>query len=232
MLRKRVNTRGWKRATGLLLVGLPLCAVLFVVVHACVKTVGGRRALIFMSESKMHAMGVQAYADIRKKEKVSTNPRFNTLVTRIGRHIAQASGARFKWEFTVFDSKQVNAFCLPGGKIGVFTGILPVARTEAGLAAIMGHEVAHATLRHGAQRMSQNVLVQFGLSASGLLFKDSKYQKHIMGALGLGAQYGILMPYGRAHETEADQVGLEYAAKAGYSPHAAVKLWLRMDQLG
>ena len=181
----------------------------------------------------MHQLGDQAYKETRLKTKRSKDMKLKATVVRIGKRIAAASGKNFKWHFTLFDApKTVNAFCLPGGKVGVYTGIIPVAKTEAGLAAIMGHEVAHAILRHGAERVSHGMITKAGLSLAGLAFNDSKYKSGILKALGLGAQVGVILPYSRSHETEADIIGLKYMAKAGYNPNAAVSLWKRMAKLG
>jgi predicted Zn-dependent protease len=193
----------------------------------------GRKQLNFIPDAQMNAMGAQAYAEIGQKEKISRDPRLNEMITRIGRRIARASGANFDWEFRVIDDpKTVNAFCLPGGKVAVYTGILPVAKTEAALAAVMGHEVGHAVAKHGAERMSQNVLLQAGILAGGLWVENPESRALVMGALGLGAQFGVLLPYSRAHESEADKMGLRYMAEAGYNPEASIGLWERMAKLG
>lgn len=140
----------------------------------------------------------------------------------------------FQWDVSVIQSDQVNAFCLPGGKMAVYTGLLPVAENEHAMAVVMGHEIAHALLRHGSQRMAQQKLVQMGQIAAGVAFggMDPQQQQAVMAALGAGAQYGFILPYGRGHETQADQVGLMLAAAACYDPAAAIPLWQRMSQLG
>ena len=140
----------------------------------------------------------------------------------------------FKWDVAVINSKEANAFCLPGGKMAVYTGLLPIAENESALAVVMGHEIAHALLRHGSQRMAQQKLVQMGQMAAGVALggMDPQQQQAVMGALGAGAQYGFVLPYGRNHETQADQVGLMLAAAACYDPRQAIPLWQRMEQLG
>ncbi|KRD39277.1 peptidase [Lysobacter sp. Root916] len=140
----------------------------------------------------------------------------------------------FKWDVAVINSKEANAFCLPGGKMAVYTGLLPIAENESALAVVMGHEIAHALLRHGSQRMAQQKLVQMGQMAAGVALggMDPQQQQAVMGALGAGAQYGFVLPYGRSHETQADQVGLMLAAAACYDPRQAIPLWQRMEQLG
>ena len=141
---------------------------------------------------------------------------------------------KFQWDVSVIQSDQANAFCLPGGKMAVYTGLLPIARTTDAMAVVMGHEVAHALLRHASQRMAQQNLVQMGQLAAGMAVggMDPQQQQAVMAALGAGAQYGFILPYGRNHETQADKVGLMLAAAACYDPAEAIPLWERMSQLG
>ncbi|WP_031370560.1 M48 family metallopeptidase [Lysobacter antibioticus] len=140
----------------------------------------------------------------------------------------------FQWNVAVINSQEANAFCLPGGKMAVYTGLFPVTQNNDALAVVMGHEIAHALLRHGSQRMAQQKLVQMGQIAAGMAVggMDPQQQQMVMGALGAGAQYGLVLPYGRNHETQADQVGLMLAAAACYDPRQAIPLWERMAQLG
>ncbi|MGY0619131.1 M48 family metallopeptidase [Lysobacter sp. A378] len=147
---------------------------------------------------------------------------------------APTSYQDFQWDVSVIQSDQANAFCLPGGKMAVYTGLLPITRTEDAMAVVMGHEIAHALLRHGSQRMAQQNLVQLGQVAAGMAVggMDPQQQQAVMAALGAGAQYGLILPYGRSHETQADEVGLMLAAAACYDPRAAIPLWERMSQLG
>ena len=212
--------------------GILAAVVTSAFIYACATSDTGRKQLIIIPSSQMHAMGSQAYTDLLAQEKISTNQALTAEVEKIARRVARASGANFDWEFKLIESEQVNAFCLPGGKIGVYTGIIPVAKTNAGLAAVLGHEVAHATSRHGAERVSQAMIAAGGLVAANVALSDSKYRDGVLAALGLGTQVGVLMPYGRLQESEADEVGLQYSAKAGYEPEEAVKLWQRMAKLG
>ncbi|HEY4559775.1 MAG TPA: M48 family metallopeptidase [Lysobacter sp.] len=140
----------------------------------------------------------------------------------------------FQWDVAVIQSDDANAFCLPGGKMAVYTGLIPVAQNQDAMAVVMGHEIAHALLRHGSQRMAQQKLVQMGQLATGVALggMDPGQQRAIMGALGAGAQYGLILPYGRNHESQADQVGLMLAAAACFNPREAIPLWQRMGQLG
>jgi predicted Zn-dependent protease len=178
-------------------------------------------------------MGLDAYRQILKKSKISTDPALNEQVTRVGRSIAAASGRQdYQWEFNVIEDKQVNAFCLPGGKVGVYTGILPVTRDDPGLSAVLGHEVAHATARHGGERMSQGLLVQTGLAATQVALSrgDPRTVQQVTALLGAGATVGLILPWGRQQESEADHLGLIYMARAGYHPTAARDLWVRMAE--
>lgn len=179
-------------------------------------------------------MGVDAYAGILKTSKVSSDPRLNEQVTRVGRRIAAATGrSDYQWEFKVLEDPQANAFCLPGGKVAVYTGILPITRDDAGLAAVLGHEVSHAIARHGGERMSQTLLVQSGLAATqtALAGNDPLVVQSVTALLGAGASVGLLLPWSRSQESEADHLGLVYMAKAGYHPIAARDLWIRMGEV-
>lgn len=200
---------------------------------ACATTPGTNRTqLNLVSDEQMNAEGEAAYKDILSKSKISQKPKLNSEVVNIGRKIAAASGVDYQWEFSVIDEQQVNAFCLPGGKVAVYTGIIPVAQNNAALAAIMGHEVAHAVLKHSAERASQQMVLGVGASIAGGLFGNSQYRDAIAAVMGVGVMYGVSLPFSRFHEAEADKLGLEYTAKAGYDPREAVGLWERMGAQG
>lgn len=193
--------------------------------------VTGRSQLLLIPEGTEVSMGLDSYQDVLKKSKVSTDARLNDQVTRVGRRIAEATGRTdYQWEFRVIDDKQANAFCLPGGKVAVYTGILPLTRDDAGLAAVLAHEVSHAVARHGGERLSQSLLVQSGLAATqvALANRDPLVVQSVTALLGAGASVGLLLPWGRSQESEADHLGLIYMAKAGYDPRAARELWVRM----
>lgn len=199
---------------------------------ACGKNSAGRNQINLVSDDEMNTMGEEAYADVLSKSKISRNRVLTSEVEGIGQRIARASGEDFNWEFALIDENSVNAFCLPGGKVAVYTGIVSVAENNAALAAVVGHEVAHATLRHASERMSQNLLLQTGLSLISVTFATSEYQSLIAAALGIGTTYGVELPFSRYHEAEADRLGLEYMARAGYDPREAIGLWQRMGEAG
>ena len=204
-------------------------ALTSVALVACVTTpVTHRNQLNFVPDSQMNQMGDDAYREMKQKVPASGNAALTAAVTDVGKRIAQATGESYSWEFTLFQSQEVNAFCLPGGKVGVYTGILPIAQTNAGLAAILGHEVAHAVLKHGAERVSQQLLVAGVLMSLEEALRTRSSRDLIMAALGAGVQFGVVLPYSRRDESEADHVGLIYMAKAGYDPHEAIALWKRM----
>jgi len=206
----------------------------------------GRSQLLMTSVSEEMQLGAQAYSQVKNDPKLlqSQDPREIEPVKRIAARIIEAAkrskyaemAQQFQWEVTVLkDDKTANAFALPGGKMAVYTGIFPMAKTEAGLAAVMGHEVVHALARHGAERMSQGQLTNVGLqvvgAAAGATGGGGTVGQAAMAALGAGAQVGILLPFSRKHESEADYVGILLAADAGYDPREAVALWERMGQM-
>ncbi|HYX34740.1 MAG TPA: M48 family metallopeptidase [Oligoflexus sp.] len=208
---------------------LCITALLF----SCGKSQDSKRPqLLLVSDEEMNQMGADAYHQILAEGQVSNDPRLKREVLDVGFALAEVSGKDYDWEFTVLRDDQANAFCLPGGKVAVYTGLLPYAQNNAGLAAVLGHEVAHALLRHSAERMSQQLLQQGALSLVGLSFQNSQYRDLIAAALGIGSQFGISLPFSRLQETEADRLGLELMAKAGYDPREAVNLWNRMGENG
>jgi metalloendopeptidase OMA1, mitochondrial len=190
----------------------------------------GRSQLMLVSEAQETALGAQAYRDVLQKEPVTQDPRYTEPVKGIARRLeAAANRPDLRWEVSVIEEDEtVNAFALPGGKIGVYTGIFPIAQTEGGLAIIMGHELGHVIARHGAERMSQQLGAQLLGSALAAGFQASPYANTIMAAYGLTAQVGVLLPYSRLQESEADRIGLVLAARAGYDPQAAIGVWQRM----
>ena len=195
-----------------------------------------RQQFNIVSNAEEYKMGLQAYRETLAKEKISGDIQATAMVVRVGQRIAAAADRPdFDWQFNLIDAPgTVNAFCLPGGRVAVYTGILPVTMDEDGLAVVMSHEVAHALAHHGAERMSQGELVNLGGAAlqAGMANKDPAVQKGVLSAFGLGANVGVLLPFSRSHEAEADHIGLILMAKAGYDPRAAVALWQRMEAVG
>ncbi|MBA3685236.1 MAG: M48 family metallopeptidase [Planctomycetes bacterium] len=205
----------------------------------CLQKVEGSNRTQFniMPDDKMNAMGGEAYQDILSKEKRSQDAEAVAMVERVGKRLAaQVNDPGFAWEFTLLESDQVNAFCLPGGKVAIYTGILSFCQNEAGLAAVMGHEIAHAIAKHGGERMSQGVMLQGATTALAMALEAKGVaptnQNLLMTAVGAGAQVGVMLPFSRSHETEADYLGLIYMAKSGYDPQQAVEFWQRFATLG
>ena len=190
-----------------------------------------RHQLMLTSEGSETNMGYQAFGQIKHQYKVSRDPVLNAEVQEVGQRIAAAAQRPdYHWEFVVFDDKEANAFCLPGGKVGIFTGILKYTQDEAGLATVIAHEVGHALARHSGERMSQSMLAQVGGIGLGAALGGvgSGTGQAIMAGYSLGTQYGILLPYSRTQEYEADHIGLILMAKAGYDPAQALAFWKRM----
>jgi metalloendopeptidase OMA1, mitochondrial len=215
---------------------LPAAIGLVVLVAACASAPYTHRSqLILVSQSQETALGADAYKQVLSKAKIDRDPKINAIVHEVGERIARAADRPdYKWEFTVIDAPDtVNAFALPGGKVAVYTGLLPVAHDTAGLAAVLGHEVGHAIAHHGAERMSQAMGAQaLGVALSvGLGGSNPQTANAIMQLYGLGAQVGVLLPWSRTQESEADHIGLILMAKAGYNPEAALELWQRMEKL-
>lgn len=205
----------------------------------------GRKQLLLVSDSEVLSLSSQSFTEYMKTAKESTNKTNAAMVTRCGKKIAAAVESylksngmesevqNFAWEFHLVQDATANAFCMPGGKIVVNEGILPYTKTEAGLAIVIGHEVAHAVAKHSAERMSQQLLVSYGGQALGALMqkKSASTQMLAQQVFGLGANYGVMLPYSRKNEYEADRMGLVFAAMAGYNPEVAIDFWQRMSQV-
>lgn len=223
---------------------IALIAAAFFIFKGCEEGPFGRKQLVGMGIQDEMRLGAQAFEKVLHESDVVEDPRIKEAVKRVASSLIK--GARnpsfnsvtkippreFEWELSVVESPQVNAFCLPGGKIVVYTGILPVSRTEAGLSVVMGHEIAHALARHGSERMGQQQLVNIGqMAAAGSISDmDPATQQKVMMAFGLGAKYGFQLPFSRSHESEADRIGLYLMAAAGYDPAEAPKFWVRMEE--
>jgi predicted Zn-dependent protease len=194
----------------------------------------GRKQLLLMPEGQEVSMGAEAFHEMVDEEPVSQNARWVSMVERVGHRIAEQSDRPdFEWEFKVIASPTQNAFCLPGGKVAVYEGILPVCQDEAGLAVVMSHEVAHALARHGGERMSQNFAVDQTKQAMSFITRNQEETRRemILKAYGVGTEYGVLLPYSRKQESEADHIGLMLMSQAGYDPQAAPSFWRRFSDL-
>ncbi len=208
-----------------------LVAVVFIFAACATTPVSNRQALILISQAQEIQFGKQAYKQALKDQKDSDNAHLNQVLRRVGRRIAEVSDMpKLDWEFRLIESKDKNAFALPGGKVAVYTGMLRICQNEAGLATVLSHEIAHVIARHGAQRMSQQMLLTATMIGANISLKNNTQRDIIMSALGLGVLYGITLPFSRGDEGEADQIGLVYMAKAGYDPEEATRFWQRFSQ--
>jgi predicted Zn-dependent protease len=217
---------------GKTIISLSLAALLL---SACAKSPTGRNQLKLYSSSQLAGMGEQAFDGMKSEQKVSetriTNSFVSCIAAAITKHVPKSvfSG---EWELVVFDDPQVNAFALPGGKIGVYTGLLEIAENQHQLAAVIGHEVGHVIAEHGNERMSSSALIGVGMEVTNQLLKTNQIASNnmIMAAIGMGVQVGVQLPFSRTHETEADLIGLELMAKSGFDPRQSVNLWQNMEK--
>ncbi|MBC7389765.1 MAG: M48 family metallopeptidase [Opitutaceae bacterium] len=220
---------------------------ILIVLSACSKVaVTGRNQLSFIPASEMQSLSYTQYQQFLSENKVSTDAQKTTMVKNCGQRIQKAVEqymaqnnlssqlANFKWEFNLVEDPTVNAWCMPGGKVVVYTGILPVVQDETGLAVVLGHEIAHAIANHGGERMSQELAVQTGGQALSVALaqKPALTQQLFLQSFAIGSQVGVLLPYSRLHESEADHIGLIFMAMAGYDPNVAVSFWQRMKAQG
>ena len=204
--------------------------------------VTGRKQLLLIPNSELNTMSFQQYSEFISSNKLSENKQQTAMVNEVGERIQHAVEQYFadrgesshlngyEWEFNLVEDSTVNAWCMPGGKVVVYTGILPITKDESGLAVVLGHEIAHAVANHGNERMSQGLVTQLGgmALAKALETKKQETQNLFMTAYGVGATLGVLLPYSRTHESEADHLGLIFMAMAGYNPNEAVTFWERM----
>ena len=223
-----------------------IISVIFIALACTTVPLTGRKQLSLIPESEMMSLSLTEYGKFLKANKVSTDKAKTDMVKRVGLRISKAVEGYmaqqglsanlqgYAWEFNLVEDPAVNAWCMSGGKVVVYTGLLPVAQTEAGLATVMGHEIAHAVARHGSERMSDQMLVDLGgmtLSAA-LASKPQETQQLAMIAFGVGSQYGVVLPFSRKHEYEADYMGLIFMSMAGYNPNESVTFWQRMAKQG
>ncbi len=210
----------------------PLILIIAIIISCQTVPVTERQSLVLIGEYEELQLGLQAYRKILSESKLSSDPVLVERVRRVGRRIAAVSHKPdLPWEFNVIENDDiVNAFCLPGGKVGVYTGIFKYATTEDELATVMSHEIAHAIAKHGAERMSQMLLVQLGGIALNVAMREKGRETLQLAniAYGVGAGVLFILPYSRLHEEEADHIGLIYMAKAGYNPEAAISFWRKM----
>ncbi len=230
----------------LLKIFVPIILLALTVYYCSTVPITGRSQLSLISASEMNSMSFAQYGDFLKQSKISSNKTTVDMVKRVGVKIQHAVETYFAqnnlskelegyaWEFNVVESEEVNAWCMPGGKVVVYTGILPITKDETGLAVVMGHEIAHAIAQHGAERMSQGLLQQLGGVALSIAIKDKpqETQNLFMTAYGIGTTVGVMLPFSRTQESEADRLGLIFMAMAGYNPNYAVDFWTRMAAQG
>jgi len=192
--------------------------------------VTGRSQLNLLDPASEKQLGEKAFAEVKAESPLSKDPAANAEVQRVGRRIAAASGLQADWEFIVIAEPEINAFALPGGKVAVYQGLLPVAQTDAGLATVLAHEVGHVVAHHSAERVSRAELTEAGVGLLGAVLGGGNPQdaKNIGTLLGAGATYGLILPFSRQQEAEADRIGLSLMARAGYDPHEALAFWDRM----
>lgn len=214
---------------------------LFLAVSACkVNPFTGQKTLNFYPNSQIFPMAFAQYDQFLEENKVIEGTPEAHMITKVGQRISSAAERwlaangypgylnDYKWEYNLVNDETVNAWCMPGGKIVFYTGILPICQGETGVAVVMGHEVAHALADHGAQRMSAGMVQQIGAVAGNIAIQDPKKRNMFNQAYGIGSQVGVMLPFSRGHETEADRIGLQIMAIAGYDPYEAAELWKRM----
>ncbi|NOT12432.1 MAG: M48 family metallopeptidase [Methylococcaceae bacterium] len=196
---------------------------------ACITSPTGRSQLVFMPDAQINQMGLQAFDALKKEKSVSTNAKYNQVANCIAETIVQQLGGN--WEVVVFEDESPNAFALPGNKIGIHSGMLKLINNQDQLAAVIGHEIGHVLAKHSNERASQEMAVSQGVNiVQAVTAPQTAVGQTAVGLLGIGAQYGILMPYSRVHESEADIIGVDLMAKAGFDPRQSISLWQIMDQ--
>lgn len=223
---------------------VPIILLVITVYYCSTVPITGRSQLHLISSADLNTLSFQEYNQFLQQNRLSTNAQNTNMVKRVGLNVQKAVEKYFAqnnlsnelngyaWEFNLIESPEVNAWCMPGGKVVVYTGILPITENETGLAVVMGHEISHAVAQHGAERMSQGLMQQLGGVALSVAIQNEPQttQNIFMTAYGLGSTIGVMLPYSRTQESEADRLGLIFMAMAGYNPNAAVDFWTRMSQ--
>ena len=224
-----------------------LYSVVFFLASCSKVPLTGRSQLSLIPSSQVNSLANQQYDEVLKENKLSTNQEQTQLIKKVGKRLSTAietymkeNGMEdeikgFQWEFNLIqDDKTANAWCMPGGKVAFYTGIMPICQDENGVAVVMSHEIAHAIADHGSERMSQQLALQLGGAGLQIALQQQPQltQQLALAAFGVGSQVGILLPYSRSHESEADEIGIYIMAMAGYDPHTAIPFWQRMDKQG
>ena len=216
---------------------LVLALVATAVLAGCKTSPTGRTQIALYSDQQMSEMGTASFADMKKNQPINKNPKTNTYVNCIAEKVIAVLPNEYasqNWEVVVFEDDSANAFALPGGYIGVHTGLLKIATNQDQVATVLGHEVGHVIAEHSNERVSQSSLLSTGMQLGSVALEmgNVQYRNEIMQGLGLGAQYGVVLPFSRSHESEADTIGLELMAQAGFNPKESVTLWQNMSQAG
>jgi predicted Zn-dependent protease len=223
---------------------VPIILLVITFYYCSTVPITGRSQLHLISSADLNALSFQQYSEFLQQNKLSTDTQNTNMVKDVGLKIQKAVENYFAqhnlsndlngyaWEFNLIESPEVNAWCMPGGKVVVYTGILPITENETGLAVVMGHEISHAVAQHGAERMSQGLMQQLGGVALSVAIQNEPQatQNIFMTAYGVGSTIGVMLPYSRTQESEADRLGLIFMAMAGYNPNAALDFWTRMSQ--
>lgn len=194
----------------------------------------GRSQFMLVSQGQLAKLSASAWSDVKEETPVSIDPVLNNQLRRVGGRIARGANRQNEnWEYAVFDTDEKNAFVMPGGKVGFYRGIMEFSENDDQIAAIMGHETGHVTARHAAERYSQKMAAGVGLQVANVALsqRDNRYKGEIAAILGAGVQFGIILPFSRKHELEADKLGVDYMYRAGYDPRQAVRMWERMGEV-
>ncbi len=218
--------------------------ILLICLNCSTVPLTGRKQLNLIPSSQINSLAAQNYQEVLQESKLSNNQQQVEMINRVGNRIVKAVERYltienqmdriegFKWEFNLIESEQANAWCMPGGKVAFYTGIMPICQDDEGVAVVMSHEIAHAIAEHGNERMSQQLAAQMGGTALAVAMQEqpAQTQQLAMTAFGLGSQYGVLLPFSRTHESEADKMGLYFLTLAGYDPYEAPRFWERMNK--